>query len=157
MSSRPLTPPCVPFGTRRFNHMKCTDLYAWDMSKYPRRASLSFVMVGCNIPLPEQPNRLSECFRFGKPAIRAYPISSGLPPLFLASSIASIYIRILLRNHSFHCFISVITFASYICCIYTLKFGQYWTSFCIGNSSLSSMPYMQFLFVRPRFRPQRHF
>ena len=39
----------------------------------------------------QQPNSLSECFRFGKPAIRAYPISSGLPPLFLASSIASRY------------------------------------------------------------------
>ena len=47
--------------------------------------------------------------------------------------------------------VSVTTFASYICCIYTLKFGQYWTSFCMGNSSVSSMPYMQFLFVRPRF------
>lgn len=47
--------------------------------------------------------------------------------------------------------VSVITFSSYICCIYTLKFGQYWTSFCLGNSSVSSMPYMQFLFVRPRF------
>ena len=47
--------------------------------------------------------------------------------------------------------VSVITFASYIRCIYTLKFGQYWTSFCVGNSSVSSMPYMQFLFVRPRF------
>ena len=46
--------------------------------------------------------------------------------------------------------VSVTTFTSYICCIYTLKFGQYWTSFCIGNSSISSMPYMQFLFVRPR-------
>ena len=47
--------------------------------------------------------------------------------------------------------VSVITFTSYICYIYTLKFGQYWTSFCTGNSSVSSMPYMQFLFVRPRF------
>ena len=47
--------------------------------------------------------------------------------------------------------VSVITFTSYICCIYTLKFGKYWTSFCVGNSSVSSMPYMQFLFVRPRF------
>lgn len=47
--------------------------------------------------------------------------------------------------------VSVITFASYICCIYALKFGQYWTSFCVGNSSVSSTPYIQFLFVRPRF------
>lgn len=47
--------------------------------------------------------------------------------------------------------VSVITFTSYVCYIYTLKFGQYWTLFCIGNSSVSSMPYMQFLFVRPRF------
>ena len=47
--------------------------------------------------------------------------------------------------------VSVTTFTSYICCIYTLKFGQYWTSFCRGNSSVPSVPYMQFLFVRPRF------
>ena len=46
--------------------------------------------------------------------------------------------------------VSVTTFTSYICCIYTLKFGQYWTLFCCGNSSISSMPCMQFLFVRPR-------
>ena len=46
--------------------------------------------------------------------------------------------------------VSVTTFASYICCIYTLKFGQYGTLFCCGNSSVSSMPLMQFLFVRPR-------
>ena len=32
--------------------------------------------------------------------------------------------------------VSVITFTSYICCIYTLEFGQYWTSFCLGNSSV---------------------
>ena len=33
--------------------------------------------------------------------------------------------------------VSVITFTSYICCIYALKFGQYWTLFCVGNSSVS--------------------
>ena len=33
--------------------------------------------------------------------------------------------------------VSVITFTSYICCIYTMKFGQYWTSFWLGNSSVS--------------------
>ena len=32
--------------------------------------------------------------------------------------------------------VSVITFTSYICCIYALKFGQYWTLFCAGNSSV---------------------
>ena len=32
--------------------------------------------------------------------------------------------------------VSVITFASYICCIYVLKFGQYWTLFCVENSSV---------------------
>ena len=40
---------------------------------------------------PQQPNSLCECYRCGKPAIRAYPISSDLPPLFSASSIASKY------------------------------------------------------------------
>ena len=33
--------------------------------------------------------------------------------------------------------VSVTTFTSYICCIYTLKFGQYGTLFCFGNSSVS--------------------
>ena len=46
--------------------------------------------------------------------------------------------------------VSVTAFTSYICCTYTLKFGQYRTLFCLGNSSVSSMPYMQFLFVRQR-------
>ena len=46
--------------------------------------------------------------------------------------------------------VSATTFTSCICCIYTLKFGQYWTLLCIGSSSVSSMPCMQFLFVRPR-------
>ena len=32
MSSRPLTPPCVRFRTRRFNHIECMDLYASDIS-----------------------------------------------------------------------------------------------------------------------------
>ena len=46
--------------------------------------------------------------------------------------------------------VSAITFTSYICCIYALKFGQYWTLFCMGNSSVSNTPCIQFLFVRPR-------
>ncbi len=50
--------------------------------------------------------------------------------------------------------VSSITFASRICCIYAPEFGQYWTSFCLGNSSVPSTPYMQFLFVRPRFCPR---
>ena len=33
--------------------------------------------------------------------------------------------------------VSVITFASYICCIYASKFGQYRTLFCVANSSVS--------------------
>ena len=45
----------------------------------------------------------------------------------------------------------MITFTSSICCIYASEFGQYWTSFCLGNSSVPNTPYMQFLFVRPRF------
>ena len=46
---------------------------------------------------------------------------------------------------------SSITFASYICCIYALEFGQFRTSFWCGNSSVPDTPYMQFLFVKPRF------
>ena len=33
--------------------------------------------------------------------------------------------------------VSVITFTSYICCIYALNFGQYRTLFCSANSSIS--------------------
>ena len=44
-----------------------------------------------------------------------------------------------------------ITFTSYICHIYTIGFGQYWTSLCLASSSVLQMPYMWFLFVRPRF------
>ena len=43
-----------------------------------------------------------------------------------------------------------VTFLSYICCIYTIGFGQYWTSLCLASSSSLYMPSMQFLFVRPR-------
>ena len=53
--------------------------------------------------------------------------------------------------------VSATTVASCICCIYALKFGQYRTSFWYGNSSVSSTPCIQFLFVRPRFCPQEHF
>ena len=45
--------------------------------------------------------------------------------------------------------VNVTAFTSYICCIYTLEFGQFRTLFCLANSFVSSMPYMQFLFVRP--------
>lgn len=34
MGNRPLTPPCVPFGTRRFNHKECKDLCFRAMSKF---------------------------------------------------------------------------------------------------------------------------
>ena len=49
--------------------------------------------------------------------------------------------------------VSSITFASSICRIYAPEFVQYWTSFCIGNSSVPNTPCMRFLFVRPRFCP----
>ena len=43
-----------------------------------------------------------------------------------------------------------ITFPSYICRIYTTRFGQYWTLLYQASSSVSQMPYIRFLFVRPR-------
>ena len=42
------------------------------------------------------------------------------------------------------------TFLSYICRIYTTGFGQYGTLSCLADSSAPQMPYMRFLFVRPR-------
>jgi len=38
--------------------------------------------------------------------------------------------------------VSAITFPSYICHIYTMGFGQYWTSLCVASSSVPQMPYM---------------
>ena len=49
--------------------------------------------------------------------------------------------------------VSSITFASSVCRIYASEFVQYWTSFCLGNSSVPNTPCMRFLFVRPRFCP----
>ena len=49
--------------------------------------------------------------------------------------------------------VRAITFTSYICCIYITGFGQYWTLPSGAGSSVLIMPYMQFLFVRPRFCP----
>ena len=51
MSDRPLTPPCVPFGTRRFNQ-GCKDSYFARILKYPACASLAFVIVCIRMPLP---------------------------------------------------------------------------------------------------------
>ncbi len=53
--------------------------------------------------------------------------------------------------------VSATIFTSCICCIYAFKFGQYWTLFRIENSSVSSTPCIQFLFIRPRLCPQGHF
>ena len=44
--------------------------------------------------------------------------------------------------------VSVITFTSYICCIYALNFGQYWTLFCRANSSISKRLLCSFCSVR---------
>ena len=43
-----------------------------------------------------------------------------------------------------------VTFLSYICRIYTTGFGHYGTLSCSADSSAPQMPYMRFLFVRPR-------
>ena len=34
-------------------------------------------------------------------------------------------------------------------CIYCMGFGQYWTSFCLANSSAPRQPCIQFLFIEP--------
>jgi len=36
-------------------------------------------------------------------------------------------------------------------CIYPAGSGQYWTSFCLANSSAPLRPFMQFLFIEPGF------
>src|SRR5699024_2290881 len=37
------------------------------------------------------------------------------------------------------------------CCIYCMELVQYWTLFCLANSSIPSQPYIQFLFVSSGF------
>ncbi len=44
MSDRPLTPPCAPFGTRRFNQT-CKDSYLARISKYSACASLLSLII----------------------------------------------------------------------------------------------------------------
>ncbi len=43
--------------------------------------------------------------------------------------------------------VRMITFHSCHCLIYCRRFVQYWTLLCCASSSLSSQPYMRFLFV----------
>lgn len=38
--------------------------------------------------------------------------------------------------------VSAITFLPYNCCIDCMEFGQYWTLFCLTNSSVPSQPYI---------------
>jgi hypothetical protein len=61
-------------------------------------------------------------------------------------------------NHTWHMLsvfvrphqVKTTVFILCICYIYALGFGQYWTLFCSANLSTPNMPYMWFLFVRPR-------
>ena len=60
MSSRPLTPPCVPFGTRRFNSLSAvpckTDswgksdlpLYLYAMYQHPDMQPLNIITACCD-------------------------------------------------------------------------------------------------------------
>ncbi len=50
MSSRPLTPPCVPFGTRRFNHMHRPRLTSRLSALYASAYSLCSTLSLCRQP-----------------------------------------------------------------------------------------------------------
>ena len=47
--------------------------------------------------------------------------------------------------------VRAITFLPCNRCIYCMELGQYWTLFCLANSSIPIQPYMQFLFVGSGF------
>ena len=87
--------------------------------------------------------------------VQPFPSFFSLVLWLLLTSCSSLLLRFFPSAR--HPRVSTTTFTSYICCVYALKFGQYWTLFCSGNSSVSSTPCIQFLFVRPRLCPQRHF
>ena len=154
MSFAPLTPPCVPFGTRRFNHNECKDLYASDICTLSvpshRKAEKPKFRIKYTLTA-----RLFSVFTLSFNFFSRYSVLvpsnlSAARMLFAKRIISSAY-RITLKqtrqypNPFFSLIfppmrpprVSVITFTSYICCIYALKFGQYWTSFCLGNSSVS--------------------
>ena len=164
MSSRPLTPPCVPFGTRRFNRISAS----YESARIgPESHSIRLVRAFRLLwNISESHFRLFSnsrdvCFPTGKPGILGYSISLGSVSLFSASSIVSrytsetfcaaihssfaIFVSSQLRNssRSSHEYspsarpprVRAITFLPCICRIYNAKFGQYWTLSCLADSS----------------------
>ena len=91
MSSRPLTPPCVPFGTRRFNRISAeTRTSQGYCNIQPVRVFLLRLPSGhdCSSPCA---NKLSDNCSPPVPAIPESPVSLGFLPSFWVSSIVSRY------------------------------------------------------------------
>jgi hypothetical protein len=92
LNSRPLTPPCVPFGTRRFNRLSaiCEDarIVQGNHNIPPVRAfrSLSTAVKPHFQQCASSP--VGNC-PIGMPATPVFLISLSSVPLFSASSIAS--------------------------------------------------------------------
>ena len=91
MSSRPPTPPCVPFGTRRFNRISARTRTGPGYSCIPPvRVFPLRLPFGHDRSLPCA-SRLSGNYSPTRPAIPVSPASSGSAPSFWVSSIVSRY------------------------------------------------------------------
>ena len=91
MSSRPLTPPCVPFGTRRFNRISAETRTGQGCCNIPPvRVFLLRLPSGHDRSSPCA-NKLSDNCSPPMPAIPVFPVASGFLPSFWVSSIVSRY------------------------------------------------------------------
>lgn len=89
MSSRPLTPPCIPFGTRRFNRISArTRTGQGCCSIPPVRVFLSRLPFGYGHFLPCASRLSGNCLQ-PSPAILESPVVSSSSLSFWASSTAS--------------------------------------------------------------------
>ena len=153
MSSRPLTPPCVPFGTRRFNRISAvcgiarsapplsfpSPGLALGAFAYSSRSTLSLCTKPFRYFAVTAPVLLPVCTR----DLRLF----GPSRFFFTSGTmtsADFLRQALLRRFGFFSPTSAsvrpprvraITFLPYICRIYNAKFGQYWTLSWLADSS----------------------
>ena len=91
MSSRPLTPPCIPFGTRRFRPLKCNVSARTGPGchniRLGRAVCLLFNMLTPGFPISSSSPVWN--FPIGMPATSVLPIYTDFEPLFWVSSIVS--------------------------------------------------------------------
>ena len=92
MSSRPLTPPYVPFGIRRFNRLSAIDASArtgqGSHNTLPVRA-FRLLQSGSALHFRLFPSSPALYSPIGRPATPVSPAFAGSAPSFVVSSIAS--------------------------------------------------------------------